>query len=278
MVQRESGSYENTKRPAAVSDNSKEMPHIEIPMRISAATILICAVNFQVSDEALSDAIPIALALLDDVQSIHQAIGALISISVIEAASSSKLGVVPTFIERFWSILTKSFEDAIQMLFRAEPPILTIICLTQSKWIDFLGSLCTHTQNGASVSSSAVRQMALKSAATLIVAIGNQVHAGGRNGNDERIAGAFVAGITPLLAQLAEFPEAASIEINRAGLATILTEVFLLLDRAEKDATYLHKNKIEGEKLSADEVSTDATRKMALHSAAVTGAICGDSA
>jgi len=166
--------------------------------------------------------------------------------------------------------------------------------------------------------------MARKSAGDLLVAIGKQVQAGCRDGNDERIVGAFVAGINPLLAQLADFPEAASVEIARAGLAAILplvgwsgtalevrsvqvsalaglislmngsypimphhgkkimTDVFLLLDRSDKDATYLRNNKtpdfIEGGGINDYEVSTDATIKVALHSASVALALCGDSA
>jgi hypothetical protein len=42
MVQRGSGSSENHKRAAVVCAKSDEKPHIEIPMRISAAAILLC--------------------------------------------------------------------------------------------------------------------------------------------------------------------------------------------------------------------------------------------
>lgn len=323
MIQRGSGSSENHKRAAVVCAKSDEKPHIEIPMRISAAAILLCAVNFEESDEAISDIIPVALSLLNDVQSIHQAIGALVFISVIEAASSSKLAAIPSFVETSTSALTSSFEVAVRMVIREEPTVLTLVCLAQSRWIRFLG-LCSCYQGRAAVSACAVHTMARKSAGDLLIAIGKQVQSGGRGGNDERIAGAFVAGINPLLAQLAAFPEAASVEIARAGLAVILplvgwsgislevrsaqvlalaglislmngshpimphhgkkimTEVFLLLDRTDKDAAYLHDNKatdlIKGNKINDDEFSTDATSKMALHSASVALAICGDSA
>ena len=325
MIRRNCGSNENLERASAVSAISDEKPHIEIPMRTSAAAILLCAIDFEAWDDAaFSDAIPVALSLLDDVQSIHQAIGALISISVIGAASFSKLDAIPSFVEGCSPLLTSSFEGAIRMVVREEPTVLTLVCLAQSRWIRFLGSLCTLNQNTAAMSASAVRALARKSAGDLLIAIGKQVRAGGRGGNDERIAGAFVAGINPLLAQLADFPEAASVEIARIGLAAILplvgwsgiglgvrsaqvsslagmitlmngsypvmphhgkkimTELFLLLDRADKDATYLRKNKstnlTEEEEVNDSEISTVVTSKVALHSASVALALCGDGA
>ena len=323
MVKRRSQSNEFSNKPAAVTIKSDEKPHIQCKMRISAAAILLSAVDFHMHDEAFSDAIIIALCLLDDVQSIHQAFGAIISMSVFEAASSS-VDKIPLFVEKFSSILTSSFADAIQMLVRTEPPILTCLCLAQSKWIRLLGLLSLHNHDGALLSTSAIQQMASKSAAVLLNAMGKQVHSGGRDGNDERIAGAFVTGINPLLALLAEFPNALSVEIARAGLATILpligwsgtrlevraaqncalvglvslmmgsypimshhgkkimTEGFLLLDRAYKDAEYLRTSKsteiIEDGKLNAEAVSTNVTIIVALHTAAVSLAICGDSA
>lgn len=221
MIKRRSESNEFSNKPAAVTIKSEEKPHVQCPMRISAAAILLSAVNFHMQDKAFSDAIIVALSLLDDVQSVHQAFGAIISMSVFEAVPSSVIKI-PSFFEKFSSILTTSFADAIRMLVRAEPPILTSICLAQSKWIRSLGLLSIHNQDGASLSTSAICQMASKSAANLLNAMGKQVHSGGRDGNDERIAGAFVAGINPLLAFLAEFSNALSIEIARTGLATIL--------------------------------------------------------
>jgi hypothetical protein len=166
--------------------------------------------------------------------------------------------------------------------------------------------------------------MARKSTGNLLVVIGKQVQVGCCDGNEERIAGAFDAGINPLLAQLTDFPEAASVEIARAGLAAILplvgwsgtalevrsaqvsalaglislmngsypimpyhgkkimTDMFLLLDRSDKDATSLRNNKtndfIGGGGINDYEVSTDASIKVALHSASVALALCGDSA
>ena len=61
-----------------------------------------------------------------------------------------------------------------------------------------------------------------------------------------------------------------------------MTEGFLLLDRAYKDAEYLRTSKsteiIEDGKLNAEAVSTNVTIIVALHTAAVSLAICGDSA
>jgi len=217
--------------------------------------------------------------------------------------------------------VTSSFASAIQICGREEPTILTIICLAQSKWIKYL-ELYSHNLDTA-ISPSEVHTLARKTAAGILIAIGKQAQTGGRDGNDERIAGALVAGINPLLAQLADSPEAASVEIARVGLSVILplvgwsgmnlevrtaqisalaglvllmngsypimprhgkkimTEVFLLLDRADKDANFLKNNKtsdtINGT-LHDDEVSTDVTRKLSLYTAAVSLAICGQSA
>jgi hypothetical protein len=211
------------------------------------------------------------------------------------------------------------------MVVREEPTFLTLVCLAQSRWIRFLGGLCTYNQGSVVVSALAVHTMARKSTGNLLVVIGKQVQVGCCDGNDERIAGAFDAGINPLLAQLTDFPEAASVEIARAGLAAILplvgwsgtalevrsaqvsalavlislmngsypimpyhgkkimTDMFLLLDRSDKaDATYLRNNKtndfIGGGGINDYEVSTDASIKVALHSASVALALCGDSA
>jgi hypothetical protein len=325
MVERNIGSNDNRARAAVVPVTSNEKSHIEIPMRVSAAAIILCAITFEMRDETFSDAIPVALSLLDDIQSVNLAVGALISISVIEAATySCKLGAIPSFVEKYGPVLTSLLEGAIRMVVREEPTFLTLVCSAQSRWIRFLGGLCTLNQNTAAMSASAVRALARKSAGDLLIAIGKQVRAGGRGGNDERIAGAFVAGINPLLAQLADFPEAASVEIARIGLAAILplvgwsgiglgvrsaqvsslagmitlmngsypvmphhgkkimTELFLLLDRADKDATYLRKNKstnlTEEEEVNDSEISTVVTSKVALHSASVALALCGDGA
>lgn len=313
MIQRIGSS--NVKKEAPSSD---EKPHLEIPMRLSAAAIILCAiitqpcVDFKTTNKALSDTLPIALSLLDDVQTIHQAAGALLLISAIESAS--KLEQIPSFVGQFSPIVTSSLSDSIQMCGREAPTLLTMICLAQSKWMNYCGvysnepdAFTPHTQ---------VHEMVCKAAATILVAIGKQVHVSGRDGNDERITGVLVAGINPLLAQLAHLPNARSIEIARVGLATILpliswsgmslevrsaqvsalaslvslmngaypimpkhgkkimTEVFLLLDRSDKDALYLNNNKGSFD----DKVSTDTTSKVAMYTASVTLAICGKNA
>jgi len=313
MIQRIGSS--NVKKESLSSD---EKPHVEIPMRLSAAAIILCAIkpqscdDFSMTTKVLSDTLPIALSLLDDIQTIHQATGALLLISAIESAS--KLEHIPSFVDQFSPIVTSSLVDSIQMCGREAPTLLTMICLAQSKWMNYCGVYSNKPD--ASTPHTQVHEMVRKAAATILVAIGKQVHVGGREGNDERISGALVAGINPLLAQLAQFPNARSIEIARVGLATILpliswsgislevrsaqvsalanlvslmngaypimprhgkkimTEVFLLLDRSDKDALYLNNNKGSLD----DKVSTEAMSKVAVYTAAVALTICGKSA
>jgi len=313
MIQRIGSS--NVKKEVPSSD---EKPHLEIPMRLSAAAIILCAivpqscVDFKTTNKALSDTLPIALSLLDDVQTIHQAAGALLLISAIEIAP--KLEQIPSFVGQFSPIVTSSLTDSIQMCGREAPALLTMICLAQSKWMNYCGVY--SNQPNTFTSHSQVHEMVCKAAATILVAIGKQVHVSGRDGNDERITGVLVAGSNPLLAQLAHLPNARSIEIARVGLATLLpliswsgmslevrsaqvsalaslvslmtgaypimpkhgkkimTEVFLLLDRSDKDALYLNNNKVSLD----DKVSTDTTSKVAVYTAAVALAICGKNA
>ena len=219
MIQRIGSS--NVKKEVPSSD---EKPHLEIPMRLSAAAIILCATilqpcdDFEMTNKALSDTLPIALSLLDDVQTIHQATGALLLISAIE--STSKLEQIPSFVGQFSPIVTSSLADSIQMCGREPPSLLTMICLAQSKWMNYCGVYSNKPD--ASTPHTQVHEMVSKATATILVAIGKQVHVGGRDGNDERITGVLVAGINPLLAQLVQFPNARSIEIARVGLATIL--------------------------------------------------------
>jgi hypothetical protein len=326
MIQRNMDSNDNRSRAAVVPATSNEKSHVEIPMRVSAAAIILCAIGFEMRDDTYSDVIPVALSLLDNVQSIKVAVGALISISVIEAATySCKLGAIPSFVKKYGPVLTSLLEGAIRMVVCEEPTFLTLVCSAQSRWIRLLGRLCTRNQFTSAVPASAVSALARKSASDLLIAIGKQVRAGGGGGNDKRIAGAFVAGINPLLAQLADFPESASVEIARIGLAAmllplvgwsgiglgvrsaqilalagmislmngsypvmshngkkIMTALFLLLDRADKDATYLHNSKetklTEEEGLGDSVISTVVTSNVTLHSAAVALALCGGGA
>ena len=310
-------------RSSAAATSSDEKPHIDIPMRASAAAIVFCAAldqpdsNFDQLDSAFSDALPVALTLLDDVQSIHQAIGALILVSVIESASRLE-AAIPAFVEKFGSVVTSSLETGVQMNIRGEPTFLAAICLAQSRWIRYLGSK-SNNQRIAGLPEAST--LARKAASDVLIAISKQAQIGARDGNDERIAGALVAGVNPLLAQLAELPEAASIEVARVGLAPLLpsigwsgtsletrsvqiaatsglislmngaypvmphhgkkimTEVFLLLDRLDKDAEFLRNNAKDGNRGTEDDtVSTDVAAKVALHAAAVALAICGSGA
>ena len=315
MIQRIGSSNVNVKKEVPSSD---EKPHLEIPMRLSAAAIILCAIipqpcdDYDMTNKALSDTLPIALSLLDDVKTIHQATGALLLISAIESAS--KLEQIPSFDGQFSPIVTSSLAGSIQMCGREAPTLLTMICLAQSKWMNYCGVYSNKPD--ASTPHTQVHEMVCKAAATILVAIGKQVHVGGRDGNDERITGVLVAGINPLLAQLAHLPNARSIEIARVGLATILplirwsgmslevrsaqvsalaslvslmngaypimpkhgkkimTEVFLLLDRSDKDALYLNNNKDSLD----DKVSTEAISKVAVYTASVALAICGKNA
>jgi len=316
MIQRRGGPNYTKSSAGIASSNSDEKPHIRIPMRVSAAAILLCSVilqpcNLTTWDKACSDALPIALTLLDDVQSIHLAIGSLIFMSTIDAASAFHSDETPSIIAKFSSVVPRAFEDAIRMVIREEPIFLTAICLAQSKWIRFLE--IQHMNNpDIEDSSYGVPTMARKAAAELLVAMGKQSRVGGRDGNDERIAGAFVAGINPLLALLATLPKAASIEIARVGLSAmlpligwsgmslevrsaqvaglaglislmygaypimphhgqkIMTELFLMLDRAEKDTEFVIN--------SEDGVATDVTSNVAFHAAGVALTVCGNSA
>eukprot|EP00584_Thalassiosira_punctigera_P027169 CAMPEP_0172580342 /NCGR_PEP_ID=MMETSP1067-20121228/139709_1 /TAXON_ID=265564 ORGANISM="Thalassiosira punctigera, Strain Tpunct2005C2" /NCGR_SAMPLE_ID=MMETSP1067 /ASSEMBLY_ACC=CAM_ASM_000444 /LENGTH=776 /DNA_ID=CAMNT_0013373081 /DNA_START=48 /DNA_END=2374 /DNA_ORIENTATION=+ len=318
-----SAHHERTAASTALSD---EKPHIDIPMRISAAAIILCAAlpqpcnNFEMQNKAFSDSVPIAMSLLDDAQPFHQAMGALMFVSVIEAASSSEPEGIPSFVKNFSSITPSLLGSSIQMCARESPPVLTCISLAQSKWIKYLGIYSRIP--GTAISPSEVLVMARKAVADILVVIRTQAQTGGHGSNDERIAGALVAGINPLLAHLASFPEAESVEIARIGLSTflpligwsgmrlevrsaqvsalvglislmngaypimphhgkkIMTEVFLLLDRADKDAAFLGKNKtdlINGNTLD-DRISTDATIEVALHAASLALIICGKSA
>ena len=321
LIQRRGDSSVNN-RTAAKSVSSDEKPHTVMPMRLSAAAVLLCAIipqpidDFEVMNKAISDTIPIALTLLDDIKTIHQATGALILISVIEAASSSsKLGNIPSFVEQFHPVITSSLEEAIKICGRDAPVMLTMMCLAQSKWVQYFE--CYSKNPGTTISPSQVPTLARKSLTSILLAVGKQVHEGGRDDNDERLAGAFVAGINPLLAQLAHLPNAAAIEVTRLGLTTILpligwcgmrlevrsgqiaalaglvslmngaytimllhhgkkimTEVFLLMDRTDKDAKFMSE---KGGSLD-EEVSTAATSKVALYVAAISHAICGKSA
>lgn len=223
MVQR-IGSTQN-KIPCTSSSRDGK-PHNKNPMRVFVIATLLCGM-FQRNtcadylDDAIIDTIPIVLSLLDDAQPINQGIGAVILVSIMEALTSIELKFVPTFVGRFHEMLNRSFEAAIQLCGREDATILTVTCLAQSKWLGFL-NLCSLCFRKASISPSTVCTMTRKATADLLVVLGKQTQSGGRDGNDVRIAGALVSGINPLLAQLSAYPEAASVEIARVALSTLL--------------------------------------------------------
>jgi hypothetical protein len=213
---------ENQKPDTDTSDFSK----VRNKFRVSAATLIFCAVltqhsSFTVCDNALSDAIPIALSLLDDVQSFHQGLGAVIILSAIQSLSSLGPGTrTPCFVANFHPLLTSALETAIKHSGRKEAPLITAICFAQSKWIQYLSTSSQHPD--FIVPKATVNALARKATADLMHTVINQAQFGGRNGNDERIAGILVAGINPILSLLANLPDAASIEIARVGLSALL--------------------------------------------------------
>ncbi|KAK1740511.1 hypothetical protein QTG54_008606 [Skeletonema marinoi] len=214
---------ENQKPDVDTSDLTKEHNRF----RVSAATLIFCAVlsqhsSFKACDSALSDVIPVALTLLDDVQSFHQGLGAAIILSAIESLSPFEpdTASTPAFVAKFNPFLTSAFETAIRHSGREEAPLITAICFAQSKWIHYLSTLSQHPN--CFVPQATANALARKATADMMHRVINQAQFGGRDGNDERIAGMLVAGINPLLALLANLPDAASIEITRVGLSALL--------------------------------------------------------
>eukprot|EP00984_Skeletonema_dohrnii_P035926 scaffold36323_cov255-Skeletonema_dohrnii-CCMP3373.AAC.1 len=137
---------ENQKPDADTSDLTKEHNRF----RVSAATLIFCAVlsqhsSFEARDSALSDVIPVALTLLDDVQSFHQGLGAAIILSAIESLSPfGPATPTPAFVAKFNPFLTSAFETVIQHSGREEAPLITAICFAQSKWIHYLSTLSQY--------------------------------------------------------------------------------------------------------------------------------------
>lgn len=213
---------ENQKSDMDTSDLTK----VHNKLRVSAATLIFCAVlsqhsSFKACDSALSDAIPIALTLLDDVQSFHQGLGAVIILSAIESLSLFGPDTrTPSFVTNFNPFLTSAFETAMKHCERENAPLITAICFAQSKWIQYLSTFSQHPD--CIVPKATVNALTRKATSDMMHTVINQAQFGGRNGNDERIAGMLVAGINPLLALLANLPDAASIEIARVGLSALL--------------------------------------------------------
>ena len=310
---------ENQKPDTDTFDLTKERNKF----RVSAATLIFCAVlsqhsSFKACDSALSDAIPIALTLLDDVQSFHQGLGAAIVLSAIESLSHFGPDSLPSFVAKFNPFLTSAFETAVKHGGREEALLITAICFAQSKWIQYLSTLSQHPD--CIIPQATVKALARKATTDMMHTVMNQSQFGGRNGNDERIAGMLVAGVNPLLALLANSPDAASIEIARVGLSAllpligwrgssleshaihissmtclislmngaypimmkhggkILTEIMLLLDRTDKDTKYLSETNSNFPCDSDNHTSANVTMNVALYCGAVSLIICGESA
>ena len=305
---------------ADTSDLTKEHNRF----RVAAVTLIVCSVlsqhsGFKECDSTVSDAIPVALTLLDDVQSYHQGLGAAIVLSAIESLSTFGPDArTPSFITQFNPFLTSAFETAIKHCGREEAPLITTICLAQSKYIQYLSTLSQHPD--CIVQPATVHSLARKATVDMMHRVINQTQLGGRDGNDERIAGMLVAGINPLLALLANLPDAASIEIARVGLSAllpligwrggsleshaihissmacllslmngaypimtkhggkILTEVMLLLDRSDKDSAYLSETNSDFPSGSDNHTAVNITVKVALYCGAITLIVCGESA
>ena len=216
------GSHHDERR-VADDLSPDEKPHIDVPMRLASAALALCAVLPRpptMSRETLSGAVPIALSLLDDVPSKHQAVGALVLVAILEAASSLEPEASAFLLEKCSSVVHSSLESAIRQCGRDEPILFAVICLAQSRWITYF-TFCSRNLDTA-ISPSAVLAVTRKAAVDILIAVRKQAQTGGRDGNDERIARALVAGVNPLLAQLDRFPEAASVEIARIGLSALL--------------------------------------------------------
>ena len=213
-------------KPAAAQSSTKELPHVENKLRSSAAAIMFGAMYIQpwdLLDNAFLDTIPIVLTLLDDVTPFNQAVGGLILLSVMKA--SHNLTDIPSFVERFHIMLTRSLGTAIQLCGREDATMLAVLCLAQSRWFKLLRlySLNVPISKSNDALSSAGLCLTIRTAAAHVLdTVKKQTQSGRHDGGDVRISAALVAGMNPLLELLAEFPEAASTEIGRVGLSALL--------------------------------------------------------
>ncbi|KAL7518364.1 hypothetical protein ACHAWX_003203 [Stephanocyclus meneghinianus] len=198
-------------------------------MCLSSAAILLSAVfngrcDIELTDKACLDTIPIVLSLLDDTTPFNQGVGALIFIAVM----SDETARTPLLLERFHITLTHSLRSAVQLCGREDATILAVLCLAQSKWFEILSRQSLSRVKGPAreandaISADGMCNSIREALAHLFDAVRKQTHAGRHDGSDIRIGAALVTGINPLLNLLAELPQAASTEIGRAGLATIL--------------------------------------------------------
>ncbi|KAL3796399.1 hypothetical protein HJC23_004196 [Cyclotella cryptica] len=203
--------------------------HVKNKMCLSSAAIILSVIfnrRFEIalSDKACLDTIPVVLSLLDDTTPFNQGVGALIFIAVMSNESAN----ISRTLERFHTTLTHSLQTAVQLCGREDAAILAVLCLAQTKWFEILSrqSLSRTTElartTTCALSSDGVCVLIREALAHLFDAVRKQTNLGRHDGSDIRIGAALVAGINPLLNLLAELPLAASTEIGRAGLATIL--------------------------------------------------------
>jgi len=214
-----------SKKSSSASKND-EKSYSDQPIRMNAAVIIFCLVYRDIDKltscgKAFSYTLPVMLSLMDDVRSINQALGALMLLSFVEASSRIENNEIPSFIENSSSIITKSLENAIQLSSRQDATFLTTICLAHSEWLRLLFNWIPLASK-SSLRPTTVHAWMSKAASDNLVAVRKQVQMGGKDKNDELIVGALVAGIDPLLADLASLPNAATIEIARVGLSAIL--------------------------------------------------------
>ncbi|EJK50846.1 hypothetical protein THAOC_30048 [Thalassiosira oceanica] len=202
--------------------NNREKPHIETPMRIPSAVVLLSAAlscpgsdDDDEMDTAYLDALPVGLSLLDDAQSLHQGLGASMLVSVCESACSQVEKGSLDFVSRYGQLIASVLEEEIRISGRDDPTILGTVCLASSKFVKLLVS------SRCSVQGLSATSLARKFVIEMFNAITTQIHTC-QNGNNERISAVLAAGVNPILAQLATCREAASVEVARKGLSVLL--------------------------------------------------------
>lgn len=198
----------------------REKPHIETPMRIPSAVVLLsaalsCPGNDDEMDTAYLDALPIGLSLLDDAQSLHQGLGAFLLVSVFESACSRVENGSLDFVSRYGQLIASVLEEEIRISGRDDPTILGTVCLASSKFVELL------VKSKRSIQGLSATSLARKFVVEMFNSITTQTNSC-QNGNDERISAVLTAGINPILAQLATCREAASVEVARQGLSVLL--------------------------------------------------------
>lgn len=182
-------------------------------MRITSAAIVFCAVLRRTCEstcleKTCSDAIPVALSLLNDAKPVNQAIGAIFVISVLKASAKSTSVV---HIHKFHAMIMGSLRTAIRHCGENDAVVFAVLCLAQSQGFALLHK---HSLIGTKELHSA--------AMDLFDIILKQTRASRKDDGDIRLAVALVAGINPILGLLLIFPEAAAVEVCRPGLSALL--------------------------------------------------------